>query len=289
MLLYLWILAHAVTAAIISAIILPPLKQMLKDAGAVKANYQQREVVNMMGIIIILTWVSLIGVAALFSSVVDMLGLPVPQGFIISPDIAMPLTIIVIGAGLFGLIDDLLGSRESTGFRGHIGALFKGRLTTGALKAVGIPVVAILSSSLFSSGILEVLGNAILIALFVNALNLLDLRPGRALKFYIPLQLFFVYAAGSTLGSSSAALIGIALILLGPDLREEIMLGDTGANVLGGILGFCLVVTFGWNIKLPVIVLLILLQVLTEKYSISAIIERVPILKSLDDLGRRAD
>ncbi|MBE0448404.1 MAG: glycosyltransferase, partial [Actinobacteria bacterium] len=201
----------------------------------------------------------------------------------------IPLTIIIIGVGFFGAIDDLLGSRESTGFKGHIGALLKGRLTTGALKAIGVPVIAILSSSLLSSNLLEIFGNAILIALFVNTLNLLDLKPGRALKFYIPLQLFLIYAVGSDLGPSSAALMGIALILLGPDLKEEIMLGDTGSNILGGILGFCMAATFDWDVKLPVIALLAILQALTEKYSISAIIERTPILEYLDNLGRRTD
>jgi len=288
-LLYLWIIAHGVTAAIVSLVILPMVVGMLKESGAVKVNYRQKEVVNMAGILIILVWILLMAAAAIVPTAADMLGIFIPDGFVVSSDVAMPLTILILGAGLFGLVDDLLGTREYSGFRGHIGALFKGKLTTGALKAIGIPVVAVFASSLLSSEVLEIIGNALLIALCVNALNLLDLRPGRALKIYIPLQLFFIYAAGSAFGSSSAALAGIALVLIASDLKEEIMLGDTGSNILGGVLGFCLVATYGWNVKLPVIILLILLQVLTEKYSITAVVERVPILRGFDNLGRKAE
>lgn len=276
-------------AAIISVVLLPPVIGMLRDSGAVKVNYRQKEVVNMAGILIILVWVLLMAVAAIVPMVADVLGIFIPEGFVVSSDVAMPITVLIFGAGFFGLIDDLLGNREQSGFKGHIGSLLKGKLTTGGLKAIGIPVVAIFASSMISAGVIEIIGNAILIALFVNTLNLLDLRPGRALKVYIPLQLFFIYAAGSVLGSSSAALAGIALVLIASDLKEEIMLGDTGSNILGGVLGFSLVTTYGWNVKLPVIIILVLLQVLTEKYSITAVIDRVPILRAFDNFGRRAE
>lgn len=219
----------------------------------------------------------------------DRLGVYMPESFVLNPDVSVPLTLIIMGAGFFGLFDDLLGNREHSGFKGHIGAIFKGKLTTGALKAVGIPVVAVFAFSLISNGVLEIIGNAVLVALFVNTLNLLDLRPGRAIKVYIPLQLIFIILATGTLGSSAAALTGITIVLLIPDLREEIMLGDIGSNTLGGILGFCFAYAFDWDIKLPVIVLLILLQLLTERYSISAIVEQVAPLRVLDNLGRRVD
>jgi UDP-N-acetylmuramyl pentapeptide phosphotransferase/UDP-N-acetylglucosamine-1-phosphate transferase len=286
---YIWITAHAITAAIISLLLLPPLKNMLKKSGAVKQNFRQREVINMTGLLVILVWLVLMALASLAPMIFRVLGFSILNSFVISPDVAMVFTLIIIGTGFFGLIDDLLGDRKHSGFRGHIGALFRGELTTGALKAIGIPVVAIIISAQFSPNIAEVLGNAILVALFVNALNLLDLRPGRALKVYIPLQLLFVFAMTEALGAAAAALAAIALVLIGPDLQEEIMLGDTGANILGGVLGLCFAVSYGWNIKIPIIILLLVLQVLTEKYSLSAIIERTPVLRAFDNLGRRAD
>lgn len=287
--LYLWIFAHAITAAIVGLIALTPVKAMLTQAGVVKTNFRQREVVNVAGVLVIIVWVFLVALAITFSFVVNELNIFVPEGFVLAPDVSLPLTVIIIGAGLFGLIDDLLGNRESTGFKGHIGAIFRGKLTTGGLKAIGITAVAVLSVALLSSSLIEVIGNALLIALFVNTMNLLDLRPGRALKVYIPLQLFFVFASYSAFGTSSAALVGLAAVMLGPDLREEIMLGDTGSNILGGVLGFFTVATFDWNVKLPLIAVLLLLQLLTEKYSITAVIERVPVLRVLDNLGRKVE
>lgn len=280
---------HTLAGLIVSLIIFPPLKRMLKEAGAVKSNFRRRQVVNMAGSLIIIVWVLLVAVAGILPLLVDKLGVYMPESFVLNPDVSVPLTLIIIGVGFFGLFDDLLGNREHSGFKGHIGAIFKGKLTTGALKAIGIPVVAIFAFSLISNGVLEIIGNAVLVALFVNTLNLLDLRPGRALKVYIPLQLIFVILAIGTLGSSAAALTGITIVLLIPDLREEIMLGDIGSNILGGILGFYFAYAFDWNIKLPIIVVLVLLQILTERYSISTIVERVAPLRVLDNLGRRVE
>ena len=42
------------------------------------------------------------------------------------------------GAAAFGSYDDLAGNDGSRGFRGHLGALRKGELTTGAVKLAGI-------------------------------------------------------------------------------------------------------------------------------------------------------
>lgn len=303
MLFYLWILIHAISAAIVTLLVLQPLKSLLKETGAVKLNFRNREVVNLMGLAIVMVWLFLMAMVAVLTKALEsiseyapsspklsaLLGQLAQPGFVLGIDIAFPLTLIILGTGLFGFIDDLLGNRESSGFKGHIGALLKGRLTTGALKALGIPIVAFFAVAIISQGLLETLGNALLIALFVNTLNLLDLRPGRALKVYIPLQLLFVFVAVSSLGTIAAALVGIALVLIGPDLKEEIMLGDTGSNVLGGALGFCFAAAFGWDIKLASVVVLVALQLFAEKFSISVLIERTPILRALDAIGRRAE
>src|SRR5690625_6727190 len=44
----------------------------------------------------------------------------------------------VAGAGTFGVIDDLAESTEEKGLRGHLGALARGKFTTGGLKILGI-------------------------------------------------------------------------------------------------------------------------------------------------------
>ncbi|MGB6453601.1 MAG: hypothetical protein WBH47_03835, partial [Streptosporangiaceae bacterium] len=42
------------------------------------------------------------------------------------------------GAAAFGGYDDLAGDRTATGFRGHLGALAHGEVTSGAVKLAGI-------------------------------------------------------------------------------------------------------------------------------------------------------
>lgn len=286
MFLVLWTIAHFITGAILAAVIGGALKGLLHEAGAVKQNYRERDVVNMMGLSFILVWLVMMAIAAAFGFVQDMIGLMVPERFQFTPDMSMPLTILILGVGMFGLIDDLLGSRAATGFRGHIGQLLKGRMTTGALKALGIPTVAFFAAYQLSGGPLEALGDALLIALFVNTLNLLDLRPGRALKVFIPLLALFFIFAPSSYGLAVAALLGVSLVLLRADLKEEIMLGDVGSNVIGAVLGFSFVITFGWSVKLPLIIALLALQIMTERYSLTRIIEKTPVLRELDRLGR---
>ena len=50
---------------------------------------------------------------------------------------------VAVGFGLFGLLDDLVGTGTRRGFRGHVGALRHGELTTGLLKLVGGGLVAV--------------------------------------------------------------------------------------------------------------------------------------------------
>lgn len=283
---YLWVFAHFISAAILCALILPPVIRLLKESGAEVSNYRQRDVVNMAGIAIVIVWLILIALAMLLSVAADSFSIPIPPGFIVNAKIALPLTLMIVGSAIFGFIDDSLGTREFSGFKGHIGALLKGRLTTGALKAIGIPVVAIIASSLFSEGVLELIGNALIIALMVNTLNLFDLRPGRALKIFIPLQLAAMLYCGKELMTSFASLIGIAAAMIIPDLKERIMLGDSGSNVLGAVLGFSIAIGCDWSLKIPFMIILIALQQLAEYISISKIIEKIAFLRMLDDLGR---
>src|SRR5690349_4640363 len=92
------------------------------------------------------------------------------------------LAVAGAGSAAFGGYDDLAGSGNRRGFRGHLGALAQGEITTGAVKLGGIGATGLVSAMLLGGGPADVAVNAGLVAGGANLLNLFDLRPGRALK-----------------------------------------------------------------------------------------------------------
>ena len=194
----------------------------------------------------------------------------------------------VFGFGLLGLIDDLLGDSTSRGFTGHVKALLRGEITTGFLKlfgGAGIAVVLVATPG-FKTG-RGLLVDAVLIALAANLGNLLDRAPGRTIKAaliaYVPLA--FVLGGGA-LGIAIAPVMGAAFGLLGDDVRERLMLGDAGANVIGAVLGLGVVLGRGEVSRTTALIVLIIANVAAEIVSFSDVIDRVPPLRFLDRLGR---
>jgi UDP-N-acetylmuramyl pentapeptide phosphotransferase/UDP-N-acetylglucosamine-1-phosphate transferase len=202
---------------------------------------------------------------------------------------ARPLVLFAaFGFGLLGFMDDVLGS-EDRGFRGHVRALTRGRLTTGMLKLIGGAAIALVLAAApggFVTG-QRLVSDALLIALAANLGNLLDRAPGRALKCslaaYVPIA---IVAGTGPVGVALAPVMGGAAGLLPDDLRERMMLGDTGANVLGGVLGLAVVLECSRTTRNVVLVVLIALTVASEFVSFSRVIERVPPLRWFDGLGR---
>jgi glycosyl transferase family 2 len=171
----------------------------------------------------------------------------------------------VAATAALGLADDLWSGPER-GFRAH---LAKGS-TTGVAKALGIPLVALATT--------RSVRKAALVALAANALNQLDTRPGRALK---------VFAAGAALVRGEAArYLPIAVLLAPYDLREMTMLGDAGSNALGAVLGFGSVGRLTARGQILCIAGLAALTAAGEARSLGALIERTPVLRELDALGR---
>jgi hypothetical protein len=162
---------------------------------------------------------------------------------------------------IIGAADDAWSGPER-GFHAHLRA----RRTTGVLKLVGIPAVGLLATRTVSG--------ALLVGLSANMLNQLDTRPGRALKAYL--------AASLVLGSPR----GVAVLLLPYDLREMAMLGDAGSNGLGALLGLSSVSRLTGRGRWLAIGALAGLTLLGERRSLGALIERTPLLRDLDALGR---
>ena len=197
------------------------------------------------------------------------------------------LVVAGAGAAAFGAYDDLAGSGDRRGFRGHLGALRHGEVTTGAIKLGGISVTGIVSAALAGGSPGDMVINAGLVAGGANLLNLFDLRPGRAIKVAVASGAL-ISAAGSRNGSEAgvAAPLAAGLAVLPEDLGERAMLGDCGANALGAMLGAAAA-----GLPRPARIALLAgiagLTAASEKVSFTKVIERTPTLRWLDMLGRR--
>jgi hypothetical protein len=196
-------------------------------------------------------------------------------------------------AGAFGVVDDLAEdtTTRTKGLRGHLGALAQGRLTTGGLKVLGIGASAMLAAAVgtrrrgsVAGHVTDVVVNGALVAGTANLVNLLDLRPGRALKASALLSLPVAASRGA---AGTGALLGTAAAAAGDDLRERDMLGDGGANALGAYVGSRWALGAPRAVRVVALGGVVALTLASERVSFSAVIERTGWLRRLDTLGRR--
>jgi len=210
--------------------------------------------------------------------------------------------LVIVGMGALGFVDDLWGDRQAVGLRGHLRALLRERrITTGLVKAVGGLALGVLTCyALLEDAWPDALLDGAIIALSANALNLLDLRPGRACAvFLLGALVLWIVPAVALNGPPVPPLAFVfipALLVYERDARARVMLGDTGSNLLGGALGLAFTLTFSapaahWSALAAhwsALAALILLHLLAERYSLSALIEKNPLLRRLDALtGKR--
>jgi UDP-N-acetylmuramyl pentapeptide phosphotransferase/UDP-N-acetylglucosamine-1-phosphate transferase len=200
-----------------------------------------------------------------------------------------------LGSGAVGLYDDVAGARpggQAKGFRGHLGALRHGRVTSGLIKIVGVGAAGLSAAALLPSrpdrsGALrtaDVLLGAGVIAGTANLVNLLDLRPGRAVKAGL---LIGAPLLNGPAGTVVAGPVGAAAALLPDDLGERTMLGDAGANALGAVLGVALAARTGLLGRSALLAGIAGLTAASERVSFTEVIARTPGLRELDALGRR--
>ena len=123
---------------------------------------------------------------------------------------------------------------------------------------------------------------AVLIAGGANLLNLFDLRPGRALK----VTLLVGVPAALTGSGAAATAVGAAVAALPEDLRGEAMMGDTGANALGALLGTALAAQLGVRGRWTAAAVVVGLTLASERVSFSQVIATTPGLRELDAWGR---
>lgn len=193
-----------------------------------------------------------------------------------------------LASGAVGVYDDIVGQRPDQkgdkGFRGHLGALKEGRVTSGLVKIAGVGLTGVLAAGAVTRNPLDRLVAGGVVAGTANLFNLLDLRPGRALKAAVGL-------GAATLGGPSGGLVagpvGASLGLLPDDLAERTMLGDGGANAIGALLGLRLAAAGGPLWRAGALGVLAALTLASEKVSFTKVIESTPVLREVDALGRR--
>jgi UDP-N-acetylmuramyl pentapeptide phosphotransferase/UDP-N-acetylglucosamine-1-phosphate transferase len=260
------------------------LRPALSQAPFLRANYRGRTVPTAGGLILamVVLVVEAGRVVLGAAGVGDRQSLSGPR---------LAVVLVVVGLSLVGLADDLVGDRgDDRGFRGHLRALSRGRLTTGGAKVVGGSAVAALAVAMATTprSLGRLVVDAAVVALAANLGNLLDRAPGRAAKSAL---VAFAVLAGLSRASRDlsevAVLIGAVVGLLLDDLHERVMLGDTGSNALGAALGLGLVLTASPTGRLVAFAVLVLANAASEVVSFSEVIDRTPPLRALDAFGRR--
>lgn len=218
-----------------------------------------------------------------------------------------PAAVAGLGAAAFGALDDVAGDGSSKGLRGHLGAARRGEVTTGAIKTLGLGATGLLSAAMIDrprhrgsgpighprrNGVLSTLVGGAVIAGSANIVNLLDLRPGRALKVVVLIAMPVLAGSyrsrvpSAASGAAAGAAAGAAVGVLRQDLSARSMLGDTGANSAGALLGTAFVARSGPAGRLLALAAVIFLTLASERVSFTKVIESTPGLRQLDALGR---
>lgn len=271
--------------ALAAALLLtPPILRHLQAEGFTRENYRGVRLPFPGGIAIVAAGVLAVGlwtgvelIAKFdFSDTTDFLGLTYP-----------------LGVALLGVIDDLLAG-ASRGWRGHGRAVMRGEFSTGALKAIGSLALALyaLQGVGYGEGVGDYLLGVALLVLTTNLFNLLDLRPGRAAKAFLLLGVLL-----SAIAWKGRDDLEVALWVVGPlaapilvvgffDLKERTMLGDVGANVIGAVAGLWLIYAFDTTGQLIALAIVLAITIYGEFSSLNTLIERTPLLRQIDSLGR---
>lgn len=267
------ILVYLVVIFVASLLLLPFWAELMRWGRHLEVNYRGRFIPQSMGGVYPLVFL----LAAAWAN----------RAGLISTEFLIRMMLVTVGLGVLGLVDDIWGNDRDKGFGGHLKRFFSyGQVSTGLLKAVAGFFLSLLAVAGLPGFFLLIFWRALMVALAANLLNLLDLRPGRSLKCFFLLALLYAGLAPSESGILLLfPFLLTSLVYLPKDLAEKGMLGDAGANALGGALGLTVVLTAPFTFQLVLFLLLLLLNIMAERVSFSRIIVSTPILHFFDNLG----
>ncbi|HYN36210.1 MAG TPA: hypothetical protein VEV82_04460 [Actinomycetota bacterium] len=264
------------------------------------------------GFLVALTWIrpsierspeELIRANVRGARVPAVLGLPLSIGVIMGAGVAylldratslaitsasVVLAVIVVAgvSAVAGYADDRRGDEPARGFGGHLKAGLSGKVTGGLVKIAGVGMAGLAAAAL-TGGDWFLIECTVLVGLTANLINLLDRAPGRAAKGGFLIALPLVVLGSAVWATAAAGLLGALAACTRPDLKEEAMLGDAGANPVGAVLGLGLALSLDRTGRLVALGLLLALNLASERLSFSKGIERTAWLRALDRWGRR--
>ena len=255
-------------------LMIPLFKNLLVESNCIRPNYKGEMIPVSMGIVF-LPMIIINGIILAFFTV-DFISLSCLFIFIFG----------MMAMFVAGIIDDTIGNRDVSGLKGHFKSLFKGTLTTGGFKALFGGFVGLIISVSISKDIIDIVVNTLVIALSTNLMNLFDLRPGRAIKVYLVIMITIFFTLSGYIQILPLLILPNVLAYFNFDLKAKAMMGDTGSNVLGISIGILMVLGYTLKVRIVWLVFLVLIHLLTEKFSLTKIIEKNKVLNFIDRLGR---
>lgn len=251
----------------VGQLLLPPVLQALQKGGAERKNYCGELIPTAGGLAIVFATVSVIALTG-------MAGHPLTGVFLF----------VFLGFALLGLLDDWIGLNGPRGWRGHLGYLRAGEISSGTLKMLGGGLLGIGAALALPLSLVTLIPAAAVIALFANTCNLLDLRPGRCLKVALIFCILLLLGDMDNLGFL-APLCGALLAFLPYDLARRAMLGDCGANAVGAGIGLAAVVSMTPVLIGVLAISLLVFNLYCEKHSFSVAVRNNSFLAMIDAWG----
>ena len=254
--------------------IIPLFRSLLIESNVLRPNYKKDMIPVSMGIVFLpMLIINAIILAYFTTNFKDMLHIFIFLFGLVSMFFA-------------GILDDIIGNRDVSGLKGHFKSLLNGKLTTGGFKALFGGFIGLVISIAISKNIYDIVINTLIIALSTNLMNLFDLRPGRAIKGYLLISIVLLFTLGEYTRNLLLLIFPNVIAYFNQDLKAKAMMGDTGSNVLGISIGILFVMGYPLKVRLIWLAFLIFIHILTEKYSLTKIIENNKFLNFIDKLGR---
>lgn len=232
-------------------------------------NYQGRKIPYNLGVVVVYSY------AVLFAF---------PPALI--PSLSLMAFIYILTIWVLGFIDDAYGSPFPKGLKGHLFHSIKHRsVTTGLLKAVGTMVIALVFVWSEQTEFLTGLAAFLLLTGLPHMMNLFDTRPLRVWKVAFVLSAFLMVILPLPPFTFVIILLTIFYLLFILEGHKKAMLGDNGATAIGAIFAVVFIHHTSLFIQIGIISIVAFFILLAEKKSFSVLIERVRLLRFIDQIG----